>query len=191
MSLYWAACISLSPSLIFLLRSMSIVSHEESISIGLPVSLPSGDTSSSFMPIPPSLSPSRFDRPNFQIYQYCAPPGIPFAEPIDSTPAPVASLPDSPTIPASSDDLDISIALRKSSRTKHPIDRFVSYLSLSSRYSAFIFSLALISIPCTIIEALAHSYWKQAMDDEISALRALDIWNLVPLPSNTSIVGCH
>ena len=132
----------------------SIVSHKESVSIGLPISLPTGNTSSSPVPIP-SISPFRFDRPNFQIYQHRAPPEILSIEPTDSTMAPIATLPDSPTTPAP--NLDVPIALCKGTRTKYLIDRFISYLSFSPRYSIFISSLASVSIPRTITEALAHS----------------------------------
>ncbi|XP_070006743.1 uncharacterized protein [Nicotiana sylvestris] len=40
-------------------------------------------------------------------------------------------------------------------------------------------------------EALSHPGWRQAMSDEMSALHTSGTWELVPLPSGKSTVGCR
>ena len=40
-------------------------------------------------------------------------------------------------------------------------------------------------------EALAHPGWHQAIIDELSALHNNGTWELVPLPSGKSVVGCR
>jgi len=46
-----------------------------------------------------------------------------------------------------------------------------------------------VTIPKTVPESLAHSCWRQAMTDELSALHNSGTWELVPLPSRKSVVG--
>ncbi|XP_068490296.1 uncharacterized mitochondrial protein AtMg00820-like [Phaseolus vulgaris] len=40
-------------------------------------------------------------------------------------------------------------------------------------------------------DALAHPGWRQAMLDEMNALQNNGTWELVPLPSRKSVVGCR
>ena len=47
------------------------------------------------------------------------------------------------------------------------------------------------SIPKSLGDALAHPDWRQAMLDELSALRHSGTWDLVQLPSGKSVVGCR
>jgi len=46
------------------------------------------------------------------------------------------------------------------------------------------------SIPKSVCEALAHLGWRQAMLDELSALKNSGTWELVPLPYGKFVVGC-
>jgi len=45
-------------------------------------------------------------------------------------------------------------------------------------------------IPKSVGGVLVHPGWHQAMLDEISALQNSGTWELVPLPSGKSVVGC-
>jgi hypothetical protein len=107
-----------------------------------------------------------------------------------SVPAPSVSTP-APDPPASP---DLPIAIRKgnrSTRNPYPIYNFLSYHRLSPTYCAFVSALSSVSIPKTIQEALSHPGWRQAILDEMSALESNHTWELVPLPSGKSIVGCR
>jgi len=48
-----------------------------------------------------------------------------------------------------------------------------------------------VTIPKTVCDALAHLGWRQAMTDKLSALHNSGTWELVPLPSRKSVVGCR
>jgi hypothetical protein len=88
----------------------------------------------------------------------------------------------------------LPIAIRKgnrSTRNPYPIYNFLSYHRLSPTYCAFVSALSSVSIPKTIQEALSHPGWRQAILDEMSALESNHTWELVPLPSGKSIVGCR
>ncbi|PNY13664.1 receptor-like protein kinase [Trifolium pratense] len=107
-------------------------------------------------------------------------------KPQDSAPAPSVS------IPAPTPDLPIVIRKgNRSTRNPHPIYNFLSYHRLSPTYCAFVSALSSVSIPKTIQEALSHPGWKHAILDEMSALDSNGTWELVPIPSGKSIVGCR
>lgn len=96
---------------------------------------------------------------------------------------------DTPTV---SNDLDAPIALRKGVRTctKHPISQFVSYSHLSPSYRAFVSSLSSVSIPQDWKEAITLPKWKEAMVEEMTALKKNGTWELVSLPKGKRSVGC-
>ncbi|CAH9066949.1 unnamed protein product [Cuscuta europaea] len=73
----------------------------------------------------------------------------------------------------------------------HPIYNFLSYHRLSTPYHAFISHLSHICIPKTTHEALAHPEWRKAMLAEMEALHSSGTWDLVPLPTGKSMVGCR
>ncbi|XP_070053441.1 uncharacterized protein [Nicotiana tomentosiformis] len=86
------------------------------------------------------------------------------------------------------------IALRKGIRTTlNPNPHYVglSYHRLPSPHYAFISSLSSVSIPKSTGEALSHPGWRHAMSNEMSALHTSGTWELVPLPSGKSTVGCR
>ncbi|GAA0153217.1 transmembrane signal receptor [Lithospermum erythrorhizon] len=64
-------------------------------------------------------------------------------------------------------NLDVSIALRKGTRTRHPVDRFISssYTNLSSSFKAFTVNLSDTVIPRDIKEALTIPAWKNAYNE--------------------------
>ena len=75
----------------------------------------------------------------------------------DSSSVPIGSSFSSPSPSVS--DLDLPITFLKGTHhytTLHPISHFVSYNSLSPRYSAFVSSLSSISLPKSIPKALSH-----------------------------------
>ncbi|KAJ9697298.1 hypothetical protein PVL29_009198 [Vitis rotundifolia] len=87
--------------------------------------------------------------------------------------------------PSSSDpssDLDLPISLRKGKqqcKSTYSIANFASYDHLSSS-----------SIPNTVIEALNHPGWKNAMLEEIHALEDNHTLKLVDLPQEKKVVSC-
>ena len=90
--------------------------------------------------------------------------------------------------------VDPPIAIRKgtrSSRNLYPIYTFLSNHRLSSPYSAFISTLSFVSLSNTIHEALSHQGWKLIMVEEMATLHSTSTWNLVPLPTGKSPVGCR
>ena len=107
-----------------------------------------------------------------------------------SVPSPSVSTP-APDPPASP---YLPIVIRKgnrSTRNPYPIYNFLSYHRLSPTHCAFVSALSSVSIPKTIQEALSHPGWRQAIFDEMSALESNHTWELVPLPSGKSVVGCR
>ena len=90
-------------------------------------------------------------------------------------------------------DLDIPIALRKGTRTctKYPIQKFVSYSKLSPSFLAFTKKLSEEEIPNSIHEALSVPRWKNAVLEEMRALRKNQTWEIVSLPKGKEPVGCR
>ena len=115
-----------------------------------------------------------------------APPAVPISDPPASSPAPNVSPPPSPDLP---------IALRKGIRpTRNPNPLYAFSLNcarLSPSYFSFISSLDSVSIPKSTGEAMADYNWQQAMLEEMAALDASNIWELVPLPPDKTTVGCR
>jgi len=48
-----------------------------------------------------------------------------------------------------------------------------------------------VTISKAVCEALSHPSWCQVMTDELSVLHNSGTWELVPLPSEKSVVGCR
>ncbi|XP_061347139.1 uncharacterized mitochondrial protein AtMg00820-like [Gastrolobium bilobum] len=67
----------------------------------------------------------------------------------------------------------------------------MSYHRLSPSHFSCLSSLSSVYVPKTTGEALSHPRWLQAMIDEMCALHGSGTWNLVPLPSEKSVVGCR
>lgn len=90
-------------------------------------------------------------------------------------------------------DIDIPIAQRKGTRscTNHPWSKHLSYSRLSQTYRTFITSLDNIQIPVNITEALKHTGWTKAVNEEILALEKNHTWRLTELPPEKKAVGCR
>ncbi|KAJ7970237.1 Retrovirus-related Pol polyprotein from transposon TNT 1-94 [Quillaja saponaria] len=117
------------------------------------------------------------------------------SNPTNSSAPPVASLPLDPA-PL---DSDLPLSIRKGKRTcpsvytcpttAYPISNFVSYDHFSPLYYSFVTSLYGVSVPNSVSEALKHSGWRDAMDEEMRALKDNDTWELVKLPLGKSVIG--
>ena len=107
------------------------------------------------------------------------------SEPDSSNSAPVLSI---PTI----NDIDLPIAQRKGVRscTHHPISNFLSNQHISPAFHSFLSKLSSMSIPQTFQEALGDPKWKEAMQEEMRALKKNDTWDFVDLPNGKRAVGC-
>ncbi|KAK1686214.1 hypothetical protein QYE76_047062 [Lolium multiflorum] len=99
------------------------------------------------------------------------------------------------------EDLNVPIALRKSSRSTsgklparlkdYNISNYVSYNRLGDRYRKFVASLASSTpVPRDWEEAKLIPKWKAAMLEELGALEKNDTWELVTLPPGKKAVGC-
>ncbi|KAJ9552767.1 hypothetical protein OSB04_016812 [Centaurea solstitialis] len=75
--------------------------------------------------------------------------------------------------------------------TRYPIQNYVAYSHLSSESKAYTSSLNSYPIPRDVRSALAHPGWRQAMEDELGALRGNHTWDLETLPPGKRVVGCR
>ncbi|KAL5580295.1 hypothetical protein UlMin_012737 [Ulmus minor] len=92
----------------------------------------------------------------------------------------------------SNDDMFLPIAVRKDKRTctQHPISKFVSNHRLSPTFKSFVSQLSTIEIPKNVNEALDNPNWKEAMLEEMRALKRNKTWEIVDLPKGKKPVGC-
>lgn len=84
------------------------------------------------------------------------------------------------------------IAIRKGVRsctTKHPISNFVSYHKLSPDFKAFSTRIMDDELPKSIHEALEVPRWREAVFEELKALKKNDTWDLTSLPEGKKCVG--
>ncbi|CAL8175713.1 unnamed protein product [Prunus armeniaca] len=92
-------------------------------------------------------------------------------------------------------DNELPIALRRPLRScpskyKYPISNFMSSHRLSPCLKSFAYQLSSVSIPQTLQDALDNPKWKEAMYEELRALRKNSTWELVELPRGKKVVGC-
>ncbi|KAI5442315.1 hypothetical protein KIW84_011401 [Lathyrus oleraceus] len=76
--------------------------------------------------------------------------------------------------------VDLPIALRKDKRScpslyRHPISQYVSTKHLSTQYQSFIAAIDYVKIPSSVEEALQNRNWVQAMDEEMRALKKMEM----------------
>ena len=115
---------------------------------------------------------------------------VPVPEVIADSPPTLSPSPDSILQPES----DLPIALRKGIRqTRNPSPHYIDlcYHRLSPLQYTCLSSLSSVSIPKSPGEALSHPEWRQAMIDEMCALQSSGTWELVPLSTGKSLVGCR
>ncbi|MFV0960816.1 hypothetical protein QML37_31450, partial [Klebsiella pneumoniae] len=84
---------------------------------------------------------------------------------------------------------DLPIALRKGKRqcTLHPISQVVSTDHLGTSMLSFTSALSAQTIPLNHHQALLDSSWRQAMQEEIDALKSRGAWELVELPPSSDV----
>jgi len=102
-------------------------------------------------------------------------------------------VPTLPPPPAPTVELDFPIAICEGiCSTCNPTPHYttLSYHRLSQPFYTCLLSISSVSIPKVVGDALAHPGWRQAMLDEISAFQNSGTWELIPLPSRKSVVGC-
>ncbi|GAB2293069.1 Belongs to the helicase [Dionaea muscipula] len=89
-----------------------------------------------------------------------------------------------------SSDLDVPTALRKGQRScaTYPMSDHISYAGVSSSLQAFISQLDSISISRFLSEAISSLGWGRAMVEEMEALVANQIWDLVSLPPGKWVI---
>ncbi|KAG8501038.1 hypothetical protein CXB51_003111 [Gossypium anomalum] len=86
----------------------------------------------------------------------------------------------------------LPIVVRKGTRscTQHPISQFVSYGNLSKSYKAFVTNVDSVKTPKNIEEALESAEWRQAVMEEIKALKNNETWKVSDLPKGKKTVVC-
>jgi hypothetical protein len=66
-----------------------------------------------------------------------------------------------------------------------------AYFCYSSSFTSFLTSIHCLFEPSSNKETILDPLWQQAMDEELSALHKTNTWDLVPLSSGKSVVGCR
>ncbi|KAG8491054.1 hypothetical protein CXB51_014208 [Gossypium anomalum] len=86
----------------------------------------------------------------------------------------------------------LPIAVRKGTRscTQHPISQFVSYGNLSKSYKAFVTNVDSVKTQKNIEEALESAKWRQAVMEEMKALKNNETWEVSDLPKGKKTIGC-
>ncbi|KAL0451458.1 UNVERIFIED_CONTAM: Retrovirus-related Pol polyprotein from transposon TNT 1-94 [Sesamum latifolium] len=77
------------------------------------------------------------------------------------------------------------------SKTKYPINNFVSYHRLSKENEALVNQLSTVSIPSSVQDAVRDPKWKEAMNEEMKSLHKNSTWEIVDLPEGKKPVGCR
>ena len=72
----------------------------------------------------------------------------------------------------------------------YDINQHISYANISASHKPFVFSTSAEIEPEFFHQAIAFKAWQQAMDKEISDLEFNHTWDVVPLPSGKTPIGC-
>lgn len=73
----------------------------------------------------------------------------------------------------------------------YPISNYLSHNNLSQSHSSFALSILHHIEPKTYAEASKHEFWRQAMQDELSALEKTGTWKIVELSAQVKPIGCR
>ena len=79
--------------------------------------------------------------------------------------------------------------IRRSSRIRHPLDRWVSYKKFSLDFQLFLTSISKEDEPLMFYQAASSRRWVEAMNEEMEALHECGTWEIVPRPLNRNVVG--
>ena len=86
--------------------------------------------------------------------------------------------------PALALDISQSVPLRRSSRISRPPNRFgFTHISLLATLSS-------VQIPNHFSQAVQHECWRQAMQEELNALKVNHTWDVVQCPPSIKPLGC-
>lgn len=72
----------------------------------------------------------------------------------------------------------------------YSLDKYLSYEKLSPTHKHFLLSVSTDFEPSFYHEAVKHTPWRKAMDEEIVAMERTHTWSLVPLPPGHRAVDC-
>jgi len=75
--------------------------------------------------------------------------------------------------------------------SKYPISSFMRYDKLSLSFKNVVNSIDADREPGSYNEACKHSYWIEAMHNEISALESNNTWTVTTLPQSKIAIGCR
>lgn len=75
-------------------------------------------------------------------------------------------------------------------KVKFPLQDFLSYDRLSSRYKAFSLAVSSTAEPRFYHEAVPFAHWRDAMNSELQAMEDNKTWTVVPLPCTHHSIGC-
>jgi len=78
----------------------------------------------------------------------------------------------------------------KKGHNPHSLSNYVSYQTISPTYKACLSHFSAITEPKSYEEALLDDKWKDAMQQELQALKENGTWNLVPCPQGKPVIGC-
>ncbi|KAL2901144.1 Retrovirus-related Pol polyprotein from transposon RE1 [Bienertia sinuspersici] len=78
-----------------------------------------------------------------------------------------------------------------SSGTPYPLAHFVNCDAFSVRHRVFIAAVDGINEPRNFNEAMGHAGWREAMQQEITALEHNNTWVMSPLPPGKKALGCR
>lgn len=88
--------------------------------------------------------------------------------------------------------MDDPITLRKGKHycTHYFLTHYVSLDNISTIFYCFVRALTFISITKSYQEALNHTAWKKAKEEEMHALLNRGTWELVDFPRGKDVVHC-
>ena len=72
----------------------------------------------------------------------------------------------------------------------YDINQCISYANINTSHKAFVSARSVEIKPEFFHQAIRSKAWQQAMDKEISALELNHTWDVVPLPSGKTPIGC-
>ena len=75
------------------------------------------------------------------------------------------------------------------SKSKYPINNYVSYHRLSKKSMTFVNQLSIVSIPNNVQEVLKDPKWRESMIKEMKAIKKNSTWEVVDLPEGKIPIG--
>ncbi|XP_031265426.1 uncharacterized protein LOC116123833 [Pistacia vera] len=72
----------------------------------------------------------------------------------------------------------------------YPLSSVISYKFLSPSFRAFTTSISIHTEPKSHIQALKGPIWREAMEQELTALETNETWSIVDLPPGKKPIGC-